>query len=62
MKTILHNCYICAEGLHQSHVGCLVGGSVSVGPYGHLSIHTFIQWGLLSFRTTVRKSKLILET
>ena len=30
MNTKLHNCYICAEGLGQFHVGFLVGSSVSV--------------------------------
>jgi hypothetical protein len=33
MKTHLHNCYIYAEGLGQTHAGSLVGGSVSVSPY-----------------------------
>ena len=32
MKTELHNCYICAEG--QSCISSVVGGSVSVSPYG----------------------------
>jgi hypothetical protein len=34
MKTKLHNCNICAEGLYQSHACSLVGSSVSVSPYG----------------------------
>jgi hypothetical protein len=34
MKTKLHNCYICAEGLGQSHACSLVGGSDSVSPCG----------------------------
>ena len=34
MKTKLHNCYICAEGLGPSHAYSLVCGSVSVNPYG----------------------------
>ena len=34
MKTQLHICYICAEGLGPSHARSLVGSSVSVVPYG----------------------------
>jgi hypothetical protein len=34
MKTQLYSCYICAEVLGPSHACSLVGGSVSVGPYG----------------------------
>ena len=34
MKTKLHICRICAEGLGLSHVCFLVGGSMSLGPYG----------------------------
>ena len=34
MKTKLHNCNICAEGLGQSYASTLVNGSGSVGPYG----------------------------
>lgn len=33
-KTQLFNCTICAEGLGQSYGGSLVGGLVSVSPYG----------------------------
>ena len=34
MKTKLHNCYIYAEGLGQSCIYPLVGGYVSMNPYG----------------------------
>ena len=34
MKTELHSCYICAEGLGLSHECSLVGGSVSESLYG----------------------------
>jgi len=30
----LHNCYICTEDLDPSHACSLVGGLVSVSPYG----------------------------
>lgn len=36
MKTKLHNCYICAEGLCHIHACSQVGSSVSVGPHGPL--------------------------
>ena len=38
MKTKLHNCYMCEEGLGQSHACSLLGSSDSVSPYGSMVV------------------------
>jgi hypothetical protein len=40
METKLNNCYIYVEGLGPSHACSLVGGSVSLAPYGPTLVHS----------------------
>jgi hypothetical protein len=56
MKTKLHICYICVQGLGLSHIMLTVGSSVSVSPHGpsKLILYFFLwcpspQWLLQSF-------------